>query len=122
MAFTSPDDVFRVHPKIRWSAWVSREGQVRFCQMRPGVVSHCPEEEDFRFAEFNPLLLIGAGERMAQWDGRVESVTVTYEKVLMYVHEFKDGILALTVDRENGGADAIREISKTLKAMTKTDR
>jgi len=118
MAFSSPDDVFRVHPKIRWVAWVSEEGRVRFCQMRPGVVSHCPEEEDFRFAEFNPLLLIGAGERMARWDGRVESVTVAYEKVLMYVRKFKDGILTLTVDKENDGTDAIREISKTLNAMT----
>ena len=122
MAFAAPDDVFRIHPKIRWAAWVSKDGQVRFCQMRPGVISHCPEEEDLRFAEFNPIILIGAGERMAQWDGRVESVIVTYEKVLMYVHEFKDGILALTVDKETDGTDAIREISKTLKAMTNTDR
>jgi len=62
--------------------------------------------------------LIGAGERMARWDGRVESVTVAYEKVLMYVRKFKDGILTLTVDKENDGTDAIREISKTLNAMT----
>jgi hypothetical protein len=118
MAFASPDDVFRVHPRIRWAAWVSKEGQVRFCKMRPGVVSHCPEEEDLRFAEFNPLILLGAGERMAQWDGRVESVIVIYEKVLMYVHEFKDGILALTVDKENDGTDLITEIYKAFKGMT----
>jgi len=121
MEFSSPDDVFRVHPKIRWAAWVSEEGQVRFCQMRRGVASHSPEEEDLRFAEFNPLMLLGAGERMARWDGRVESVIVTYEKVLMYVHKFKDGILALTVDKENDGTDAILEIYKTFKAMTNTD-
>jgi hypothetical protein len=42
----TPDEVFAIHPGIRWAGLATAKGQVIFSEMRPGVKSLTPEEDD----------------------------------------------------------------------------
>jgi hypothetical protein len=116
----TPEDVFRLHPKIRWAGLVSEKGEVAFVKMRPGVNSLSPEEEDRSFMEMNPLLILGAGSRLSKWAGEVESIAIRYEKIVMYLMRKHERILALTMDKESeaqGDHAAITEISSSLDKL-----
>jgi hypothetical protein len=79
---------------------VNDKGDVQFVKMRSGVKSLSPETEDQSFMEVNPLLILGAGSRLSKWAGTVESVTIRYDKVVMYLVKKNEKILALTMDKE----------------------
>lgn len=67
----TPEDVFRLHPKIRWVGLASEKGEVVFVRTRPGVKSLSPEKEDRSFMELSPLLIVGACGRLSGWAGEV---------------------------------------------------
>ena len=46
MAVLRAEQVFAVHPKIRWVGIVAMKGTVLLSEMRPGVKSVTPEAED----------------------------------------------------------------------------
>lgn len=95
----------------------SEKGGVYFLQMRPGLESLAPEEENRAFMQFNPLLVFGACERLSQWGGDVSSVTVRYEKVLMYLSRLeKEQILMLTVEKDEA-LETIPEIVRAIQSL-----
>jgi len=46
MSELRPEDVFSVNPNIRWAGMATKKGQVIFSQMRPGIQTLTPEEDD----------------------------------------------------------------------------
>jgi hypothetical protein len=97
----SPEDVFQLHPKIRWTAFSTEAGRIVFSQMRPGVVSHTLDKDDRAFMEFGPQLLTGIAERLSPTGGagRVQSVIVNMEKDSVLLTQLRDGYLAISTDR-----------------------
>jgi hypothetical protein len=51
--------------------------------MREGVQSHTTEEEDRKFFQMMPSIIVDAVERLEPLLGKVDNVTVRYEKVLL---------------------------------------
>jgi len=98
---TSPEEIFNLHPKIRWAAFSSEGGKLAFAQMRPGLVSYTPEKEDRAFMEFGPQLMTGIAERLSPTGGagRVESLVVNLEKDSVLLTQVRGGYLALSADR-----------------------
>ncbi len=88
--FLTPEEIFRLHPKIRWTAF-SSDGQVLFSQMRSGVESYTSEAEDKSFMELGPLFMTSLAERLSPFEkaGRVDSIVV------------KEGSLSISVDRRD---------------------
>lgn len=88
--------------------------------MRPGISSLSPEEEDRSFMELNPLLIVGACERLSKWAGDVDSIAIRYEKVVMYLMRRKGRVLALTIEKETepeSDHKTITAISRSLRAI-----
>lgn len=94
------DDVFRLHPKIRWAALSTDPTTVVFSQMRPGVKSHTPNSEDKAFMEMGPLFITGVAERLTPQGtaGKLECVIACFEKDCVLMTKVPDGHLALSVD------------------------
>jgi len=97
------NDVFRLHPKIRWAALSSDPTTVVFSQMRPGVESHTPNSEDKAFMEMGPLFLTGVAERLTPQGmaGKLECVIACFEKDCVLIAKVPDGHLALSVEAPN---------------------
>jgi hypothetical protein len=113
----SPEDVFRLHPKIRWTAY-SVDGKVVFCQMRAGLQSYTSDAEDRAFMELGPLIMSGVAERLtpSEGAGKLESVIVNLGKDSVLLTRSGSGYLAVSVDR----ADASRvfqEIEPLLRKL-----
>ena len=106
----SPEEIFRLHPKIRWAAFSLEEGGIVFSEMRPGVASYTPGEDDRAFMESGPLLLTGIAERLSTTGGagRVQSLIINLEKDSVLVTQLRGGYLAISADR----AEALRVFSE----------
>ena len=59
------DEIFLIHPKIRWAGLTTNKGQIIFSKMRPGVESYTPEEDDRFLMEFGALIMNGITQRSA---------------------------------------------------------
>jgi hypothetical protein len=98
-AIPKPDDVFRIHPGIRWAGLADDRGQVVFSQMRPGVESLSPVQTDRAFTQIGPLVLTEVCERLTRYAGPVGFILIDYGKVTMLVMKLADSYLALTVGK-----------------------
>lgn len=99
----TPDDVFRLHPKIRWAAVSTTSGSVSFSQMRQGVESHTSNSEDRAFMELGPLLMYGVAERLTPESkaGRLECIIACFEKDCVLLTAVKEGHLAISVNKQD---------------------
>ena len=111
----TPEQIFSLHPKIRWAGLATDKGEVVFAQMRPGIQSHSPEDADESFMQLGPLLLTGVCERLAPWAGSLETVASVYEKVVLLVTKLERRYLALTVNREDAGI--LSEVTPKLREL-----
>jgi len=111
------DQFFKLHPKLRWAAY-SVDGKVLFCQMRPGVESYTSDEGDRAFMQFGPLIISGVGERLTHSGGagKLQSVLVNMEKDSVLLMKFRDGFLALSVNR-NEAFGVFQEIDTKLREL-----
>ncbi len=116
MVAITPEDLFLLHPKIRMAGLADPNGKVYFLQMRPGLKSLAPEEENRAFMQLNALLVFGACERLSQWGGAVMSVSVRYEKVIMYLSRLNENIIMLTVEKDEA-LETIPEISRSIESL-----
>ena len=114
MTEITPEDVFKIHPKIRWVGLASEHGEVIFAKQREGLKSLSPEDAERSFMQMGPLLVTSICERMSPWGGPVGSIIVNYEKVTSLIMKVKDGYLALTVEKEQA-SQSILEITKSLQ-------
>lgn len=112
----TPEDLFRLHPKIRMAGLANDKGDVYFMRMRPGVKSLAPEEENRTFMQLNALLVFGACDRLSEWSGAVGSATICYEKVIMHLARFKEKVLMLTVEKDEA-LETVSEIIKSTRSL-----
>ncbi len=99
----TPEDVFRIHPEIRWAALSTTSGSVVFSKMRSGVVSHTANSEDRAFMELGPLLMSGVAQHLTPEGkaGKLECVIACFEKDCVLLAAVKDGELAMSVDKSH---------------------
>lgn len=101
----TPDDVFRLHAKIRWAALSLESGMVVFSQMRSGIESLTPDDEDRAFMEMGPLFMTSMAMRLTPLGkaGKLECVIACFEKDCVLMAKVHDGFLAMSVE----AADAL---------------
>jgi hypothetical protein len=110
----TPEDIFKIHSKIRWVGLASERGEVIFAKQRNGLKSLSPEDAEYSFMQMGPLLVTSICERMSPWTGSVVSIVVNYDKLTSLIMRVKEGYLALTVDKEQTPQN-ILEIAKSIK-------
>jgi hypothetical protein len=99
--FLTPEEVFRLHPRIRWAAFSRDSGEVVFSHMREGVESHTSEVDDRAFMELGALIMSSAAEKLtpSQRAGELESIVVNLEKDSVMLMKVRNGHLAISADK-----------------------
>ncbi|HKM77922.1 MAG TPA: hypothetical protein VJZ03_02500 [Candidatus Bathyarchaeia archaeon] len=114
MAFTA-EEVFALHPGIRFAGLATRKGQMVFSKMRPGVVSYHPEPTRTATIEIQGQYMIEMAEKK-YWAGTLEHITVSFEK---YVHLFiplKKHIAEITLEKDVP-PESYRKICSAIQAL-----
>ena len=112
---TSAEELFKLHPKIRWAAF-SVDAKVVFCTMRPGVKSYTSDDDDRTFMQFGPLIMSGVAERLTGGAGKLQSVLVNMDKDSVLLMRFRNGFLALSADRDEAFG-VFQEIDARLREL-----
>lgn len=110
------EDVFRIHPKVRWAAFATRDGTVQFSKMRLGIKSLSPQTEDEGFMQLGPQMVLGIFERFSPYAGAVNTAYAEYEKYLMFITKTRGGFLAFTVDK-NPESELPETIPKIIQSV-----
>jgi hypothetical protein len=112
----SAEEVFQIHPKIRWVGLATERGEVVFSKMRPGVESFTPDEDDEFLLEFGAIMMNGITQRSDPWLGPSEYVAIAYEKTTQLILKLGERYLALTVEK-SVRPNEIEQIAKSIRAV-----
>ncbi len=111
-----PEDIFAIHPKIRFAGLANRNGKVIFLQMREGVASLTPDSVDRTALEIHAQYMIETAELETRWSGPVGHVAIDFEKYVELVVPLKESYVAITLEKEVS-AETYREICKSIRAL-----
>jgi hypothetical protein len=92
------EEAFRRDERLRYVGIVDNQYHVLLSKMREGVESVSAPEDDRRFIQIMPPILVDAAEKMQVLLGLLESVTIRYEKVLIVFFRVKKLIVILSYD------------------------
>jgi hypothetical protein len=93
------DEIFRIHPKIRWASLATPEGEVIFSKMREGAQSLSPKGGEEAFMQLGPQAIFALKEHLSPWAGPLLNSFGEYEKVMMIMTKVGENYLALAIDR-----------------------
>ncbi len=116
MATLTAEDVFGIHPKIRWAGLASEKGEVIFAKMQSEVKSFTPEGDDRFLLQFGALIMNGVTQRSRPWLGDCEYIAISYPKAMQLIVKLRERYLALTVDR-SVPCDEIMRIIKSAQTL-----
>lgn len=112
----TPEEIFIIHPKIRWAGLATDKGQVLFCQMRRGVRSITPEEDDRALLELRARYIAEVTQQVSNWAGPAEYITIAYEKFVEVIVLLEGRYVVLTVERDVP-AQTIVDIVTSIRAI-----
>jgi len=92
------DEVLKGDSRIRYVAVVDDEPHVLVSKMREGLQSLTSDAADRNYMQLAPSVLIGIAEKLIPALGRVESVTIRYEKLFMVVFRLESLTIVLTFE------------------------
>ena len=116
MTELTAEDVFRIHPKIRWVGLTTERGEVVFSRMRPGIESFTPDEDDRFLLQFGAILMNGITQRSDPWLGRSEYMAIAYEKTTQLILRLGERYLAMTVEK-SVQPNEIEQIANSIRAV-----
>jgi hypothetical protein len=77
------EEAFKKDSRIRYVAIVDGEFHIILSKMREDVKSITTEEQDRNFFQLMPPIFVEAAERLQPVLGKLDNVTVRYEKLLL---------------------------------------
>jgi hypothetical protein len=114
-----PEDIFAIHPKIRFAGLARRNGQILFKQMREGVASLTPDSLDRTALEIHAQYIVETVELEGRWSGPVNHVAITFEKYIELIIPLKETYALITVEKE-APLESCEEICKAIRALDAT--
>ena len=112
----SPEDVFVTNPKIRWVGMATSKGKVIFSQMRPGVKSFTPTEDDRLLLELRAQYMTETSRQSSRWAGSVEYIATSYEKFIEVTITLQDKYVIVTLEKDVP-LEAVRQIVDRIRNM-----
>jgi hypothetical protein len=112
MSKSTRESIFKTHAKIRWTAFLTENGLVNFCQMRPRVLGYTSNEVDRSSTE------LGASQQLcsANTAESAERIIFNFEKDCALITKIKNEVLAISV-HHIGAFDNVQEIADSLNAL-----
>jgi hypothetical protein len=113
----TPEDIFAINPKVRWVGMATSKGKVIFNQMRPGIESVTPTEDDRLLLELRAQYITETSRQSSVWAGPVEYIAISYEKFLEVTITLIGKIVIVTLER-NASLEDVRQIVERIRNMT----
>jgi hypothetical protein len=107
---------FNKDSRIRYVGVVDNQYHMLVSQMREGVQSITSEGQDRNFFQIMPPIILDAVEKLQHLLGKVDNVTVRYEKVLVVFWRLKNVVVILTFN-SNVSTPFISSLSDTMRLL-----
>ena len=111
-----PEDIFAVHPGIRFAGLANRDGKILFSKMRERVVSHTPDSVERTGLEDHGRYFIETAEQEVKWSGKLEQIAVSYEKYVVAYVPLKQGYVLISLEKDVP-AESYSSICKAIQAL-----
>jgi len=111
------EDIFAINPKVRWVGMATSKGKVIFSQMRLGIESVTPTEDDRLLLELRAQYTTETSRQSSVWAGPVEYIAISYEKFLEVTIALIEKIVIVTLER-NASLEDVRQIVERIRNMT----
>jgi hypothetical protein len=111
-----PEEIFAVHPRIRWAGLATRKGNVIFAQMRDGVASLTPHANDLNTLEIQMQYTVEAAEQESRWVGPLDHIAFSFEKYVEIIVPLRDSYVAITLEKDVP-PDSYPKISKAIRQL-----
>ena len=111
-----PEEIFAIHPKIRWAGLATSKGQVIFAQMREGVTSLTPYDNDLSTLEVQMQYIVEAAEQESRWIGALDHVVLRFEKFVEMVVPLRESYVAITLEKDVP-PESYPRISKAIREL-----
>jgi hypothetical protein len=92
------EEAFRKDNRIRYVGIVDNEFHLILSKMREGVQSLTTEEQERSFVQLMPPIIVDAVEKLQPLLGKLDNVTVRYEKLLLVFFRMKNLVVTLSFD------------------------
>lgn len=110
------DEAFRKDSRIRYVGIVDNEFHVLVSKQREGVPSVTTEAQERNFVQLMPPIIVDAVEKLQPILGKLDTVTVRYEKVLLVF--FRMNALAVILSfNSNVSTPFISSLSDSIRAL-----
>jgi hypothetical protein len=109
-------EAFRKDSRIRYVGIVDNEFHVLFSKMREGVQSLTTEEQEHNFVQMMPPIIVDAVEKMQPLLGKLDTVTVRYDKMLLVFFHMETLFITLSFD-PNVTTPFISSLSESMRTL-----
>ena len=112
------EETFRTDPRVRYVGVVDNQFHILLSRMREGVQSVTTDEEERNFVQIMPPIIVDAVEKMQPMLGKLDDVTVRYEKVLLVFFRMEGLVIILSFDADVSTPfiSSLSEFMKTLSS------
>ena len=115
-------ETFKIDPKIRYVGIVDNEFHVLLSEMREGVPSVTTDEQERNFVQIMPPIIVDAVEKMQPILGKLDRVTVRYEKVTLMFFRLEEFVVVLSFEPKSNAtfsasiSESMRKIAPLLRS------
>ena len=110
-------EAFVHEPKLRYVGIVDGSFHILLSRMRDGVQSVTTDEEERNFVQIMPPIIVEAVEKMQPLLGKLDTVTVRYEKVLLVFFRVS-GLVVVMSFEPNVTTPFISSLSEFMKTLS----
>ena len=111
------EEAFKKDIRIRYVGIVDNEFHIISSKMREGVQRITTEEQERNFVQLMPPIIVDAVERLQPVLGKLDNVTVRYEKVLMVFFRVQNLTVILSFNPDVS-TPFISSLSETMQTIS----
>jgi hypothetical protein len=110
------EETFKADPRIRYVGIADNEFHILLSKMRDGVQSVTTDEQERNFVQIMPPIIVDAVEKLQPVLGKLDNVTVRYEKVLLVFFRM-EGLVVILSFNANVSTPFISSLSDSMRKI-----
>jgi len=111
------EEAFKKDSRIRYVGIVDNQFHIVLSRMREGVQSVTTEEEERNFVQIMPPIIVDAVEKLQPLLGKLDNVTVRYEKVLLVFFHIQNFTVVFSFNPDVS-TPFISSLSETMRTIS----
>ena len=111
------EEAFKRDTRIRYVGIIDNQFHIVLSKMREGVQSITTEEQERNFVQLMPPIIVDAVEKLQPLLGKLDNVTVRYQKVLMVFFRIQNFTVVLSFNPDVS-TPFISSLSQTIQTIS----